>query len=100
MVDSRVIPVSANGCGIVIVYCRWHHGCGSHDNVCNPCQKESMGPVRILQMADATRYRTMTTEELRAAFLIDDLFHPGQIGLTYIDLDRTVIGSAVPTGEP
>jgi 4-deoxy-L-threo-5-hexosulose-uronate ketol-isomerase len=100
MVDSRVIPVSANGCGIVIVYCRWHHGCASHDNVCNPCQKESMGPVRILQMADATRYRTMTTEELRAAFLIDDLFHPGQIGLTYIDLDRTVIGSAVPTGEP
>jgi 4-deoxy-L-threo-5-hexosulose-uronate ketol-isomerase len=51
-------------------------------------------------MADATRYRTMTTEELRAAFLIDDLFHPGQIGLTYVDLDRTVIGSAVPTGEP
>src|SRR3984885_15423640 len=84
----------------IIAYRRWHHGCGSCANVRNPCQKESMGPVRILQMADATRYRTMTTEELRAAFLIDDLFHPGQIGLTYVDLARTVIGSAVPTGEP
>ena len=84
----------------ITAYCRWHQGCASYDNVRNPCQKESMGPVRILQMADATRYRTMTTEELRAAFLIDDLFHPGQIGLTYVDLDRTVIGSAVPTGEP
>ena len=51
-------------------------------------------------MADSIRYRRMTTEELRQTFLIDDLFRPGQIGLTYVDLDRAVIGSAVPTGEP
>src|ERR1700689_4774949 len=51
-------------------------------------------------MADAIRYRTMTTAELRETFLIEHLFHPGQIGLTYVDLDRTVIGSAGPTGEP
>jgi 4-deoxy-L-threo-5-hexosulose-uronate ketol-isomerase len=56
--------------------------------------------VKILQMADAIRYRTMTTEELRETFLIDDLFHSGVIGLTYVDLDRTVIGSAVPTSGP
>ncbi|MGA2652808.1 MAG: 5-dehydro-4-deoxy-D-glucuronate isomerase [Terracidiphilus sp.] len=56
--------------------------------------------MKILQLADAVRYRTMTTEELRETFLIDDLFQPGQIGLVYVDLDRTVIGSAVPTGEP
>ncbi len=56
--------------------------------------------MKTLQMADAIRYRTMTTSELREAFLIDDLFQPGKIGLTYVDLDRTVIGSAVPTGEP
>jgi 4-deoxy-L-threo-5-hexosulose-uronate ketol-isomerase len=55
--------------------------------------------MKILQMADAIRYRTMTTKELRDTFLIDDLFQPGQVGLTYVDLDRTVIGSAVPTGE-
>ena len=56
--------------------------------------------MNILQMADAIRYRTATTAELRETFLIDDLFHPGQIGLTYVDLDRTVVGSAVPTGKP
>ena len=56
--------------------------------------------MKVLQMADSVRYRRMTTEELRQTFLIDDLFRPGQIGLTYVDLDRAVIGSAVPTGEP
>jgi len=56
--------------------------------------------VNILQMAGPIRYRTMTSAELRDTFLIDNLFHPGQIALTYVDLDRTVIGSAVPTGEP
>jgi len=55
--------------------------------------------MKILQVADAIRYRTMTTEELRETFLIGDLFQPGQIQLTYVDLDRTVIGSAVPTSD-
>jgi 4-deoxy-L-threo-5-hexosulose-uronate ketol-isomerase len=56
--------------------------------------------MKILQMADAIRYRTMTTEELRETFVISDLFQLGQINMTYVDLDRTVIGSAVPTGAP
>jgi 4-deoxy-L-threo-5-hexosulose-uronate ketol-isomerase len=56
--------------------------------------------MKIVQMADAIRYRTMTTEELCATFVISDLFQPGQICLTYVDLDRAVIGSAVPTGAP
>jgi 4-deoxy-L-threo-5-hexosulose-uronate ketol-isomerase len=55
--------------------------------------------MKILQLADAVRYRTMTTEELRKTFLIDDLFLPGGIDLIYVDLDRTVIGSAVPAGQ-
>jgi 4-deoxy-L-threo-5-hexosulose-uronate ketol-isomerase len=87
-------------CVIVIVYFGWPFGIASCDGVRGACQKESMSPLRIIQMADAIRYRTMTTEELRESFLIQDLFRPGQIGLTYVDLDRTVIGSAVPTGEP
>jgi 4-deoxy-L-threo-5-hexosulose-uronate ketol-isomerase len=82
--------VAVSGCGIVIVY-RKQLWIGN---------KESVSPVKILQMADAIRYRTMTTEELRETFLIDNLFHPGEIGLIYVDLDRTVIGSAVPTSEP
>jgi 4-deoxy-L-threo-5-hexosulose-uronate ketol-isomerase len=56
--------------------------------------------MKILQMADAIRYRTMTTEELRETFVVSDLFRPGEICMTYVDLDRTVIGSAVPTGAP
>lgn len=55
--------------------------------------------MKMLQMADAIRYRTMTTEELRETFLVKDLFQPGQIDLIYVDLDRAVIGSAVPTAD-
>jgi 4-deoxy-L-threo-5-hexosulose-uronate ketol-isomerase len=56
--------------------------------------------MRILQTADAIRYRTMTSEELRQAFVVSNLFEPGRVSLTYVDLDRTVIGSAVPTETP
>ncbi|MGD0800588.1 MAG: 5-dehydro-4-deoxy-D-glucuronate isomerase [Terracidiphilus sp.] len=56
--------------------------------------------MKILQMADAIRFRTMTTKELRETFLVDGLFQPGQVRLTYVDLDRAVIGSATPTAEP
>jgi 4-deoxy-L-threo-5-hexosulose-uronate ketol-isomerase len=52
--------------------------------------------MRLIQVADAVRYPRMTTEELRASFLVDGLFNPGRIDLAYIDLDRTVVGSAVP----
>jgi 4-deoxy-L-threo-5-hexosulose-uronate ketol-isomerase len=56
--------------------------------------------MKILEMADAIRFRTMTTAELRSTFLVDDLFYAGKLTLTYVDLDRTVIGSAVPLAEP
>jgi 4-deoxy-L-threo-5-hexosulose-uronate ketol-isomerase len=52
--------------------------------------------MKLIQMADPVRYPRMTTEELRATFLLDGLFKPGEITLVYVDLDRTVIGSAVP----
>jgi len=39
----------------------------------------------------------MTTDELRAAFLIEDLFRPDEVVLHPVDLDRVIIGSAVPT---
>ena len=56
--------------------------------------------MKLIQIADAVRYPRMTTAELRATFLLDDLFEPGQVKLVYVDLDRTVIGSAVPLGSP
>ena len=55
--------------------------------------------MKWLQMADAVRYPRMTTAELRETFLIEDAFRAGEIVLTYVDLDRAVIGGAVPTTE-
>jgi len=42
----------------------------------------------------------MTTAELRSKFLVQDLFTPGAINLRFIDLDRVVLGGAVPTKGP
>jgi 4-deoxy-L-threo-5-hexosulose-uronate ketol-isomerase len=53
--------------------------------------------MKLLQMADAVRYPRMTTAELRETFLLEQMFRPGALELAYVDLDRTVIGSAVPT---
>jgi 4-deoxy-L-threo-5-hexosulose-uronate ketol-isomerase len=53
--------------------------------------------MKLLQMADPVRYARMTSEELRATFLLEGMFTPGSIECAYVDLDRTVIGSAVPT---
>ena len=52
--------------------------------------------MRVLQMADEVRYPRMSTAELRSTFLLEDLFEPDRVKLVYVDLDRTVIGSAVP----
>jgi 4-deoxy-L-threo-5-hexosulose-uronate ketol-isomerase len=54
--------------------------------------------MKLVQMADPVRYARMTTEELRATFLLEGMFQPGKIEFAYVDLDRTVIGSAVPLG--
>src|SRR6201999_13642 len=51
----------------------------------------------LVQMADPVRYARMTSAELRETFLLEGMFTPGQIEVAYVDLDRTVIGSAVPT---
>ena len=50
-------------------------------------------------LPDAYRVRTMTTEELRASFLVPGLFQAGQLTLRAIDLDRVVLGAAVPMRE-
>lgn len=42
----------------------------------------------------------MTAREIRETFVIDDLFRPGEVSMTYVEVDRAVVGSAVPLGEP
>jgi len=51
-------------------------------------------------IADPVRYPTMTTAQIREAFLIDTLYEPGALHLAYVDLDRAVVGMAVPQSAP
>src|SRR5271154_605277 len=56
-------------------------------------------PMKTYLMADPIRYRTMTTTQLRETFLVENLFTPNEIPMVYCDVDRTIIGSAVPTNK-
>jgi 4-deoxy-L-threo-5-hexosulose-uronate ketol-isomerase len=49
---------------------------------------------------DADAVRTMTTEQLRERFLFSGLFKPGAVTLEVTDLDRLVVGGAVPLDKP
>jgi len=51
-------------------------------------------------IADPVRYPTMTTAQIREAFLINALYEPGAVHLAYVDLDRAVVGMAAPLGTP
>ena len=51
-------------------------------------------------MPDQIRYATMTTQQLRDSFLLENLFRPSVVEAVYVDADRTVIGSAVPVDTP
>ena len=52
--------------------------------------------MNTILMADPQRYPRMTTQELRHTFLLSGLNQPGAITLHYLDLDRAVVGMAVP----
>jgi 4-deoxy-L-threo-5-hexosulose-uronate ketol-isomerase len=47
-----------------------------------------------------TEYTTLSTDQLRAAFLLDGLFAPDKVELVYTDADRAIVGSAVPGRSP
>lgn len=49
---------------------------------------------------DPVRSEAMSTAELRESFLIDSLFAADRICLIYSDLDRAIVGSAVPAAGP
>ena len=44
--------------------------------------------------------RALTTHELRESFLLTDLFVPAKVTLRITDLDRAIVGGAVPTTTP
>ncbi|MEI6604282.1 MAG: 5-dehydro-4-deoxy-D-glucuronate isomerase [Verrucomicrobiota bacterium] len=57
-----------------------------------------MMPTRLLP--SPREAAVLNTNELRAAFLLEDIFVAGAISLTYTDMDRAIIGAAIPTTQP
>ena len=49
--------------------------------------------------ADQQRYRTMRNVELRDSFVVSNLMKPGALSMTLSDIDRGIVGSAVPLGD-
>ena len=56
--------------------------------------------MEIRYGVDKVRFQRMNTEEVRQAFLVNTLFDLGAIQLIYSEVDRVIIGSAVPTKKP
>jgi 4-deoxy-L-threo-5-hexosulose-uronate ketol-isomerase len=56
--------------------------------------------VETRQAIDPNTAATFGTDRLRAEFLIQQLFTPGEVRLTYSHLDRLVVGGATPLGTP
>ena len=56
--------------------------------------------VTVEHLPDAHRARSLSTDGLRSSFLVQGLFTPGAITLRHLDLDRVVLGGAVPIGAP
>ena len=55
--------------------------------------------MEFLFTADRERYRRMTTSELRESYMVDGMFVPGEMTLCYTDIDRAIVGSAVPLAD-
>ncbi|ADL43395.1 4-deoxy-L-threo-5-hexosulose-uronate ketol-isomerase [Caldicellulosiruptor obsidiansis OB47] len=45
------------------------------------------------------QFKTLTTDEIRKEFLIENLFEYGKINMVYTHVDRVIVGGAVPTVE-
>jgi len=55
--------------------------------------------MQTRNVADATHMTRMTTAELRANYLVENLFQPGTVQLVYTDVDRAIVGGIVPTTQ-
>ena len=58
---------------------------------------------KIMQIQNSPRieeYEMMSTPELRDSFMLPELFQTGKCELVYWEVDRAIIGSAVPLDSP
>lgn len=58
------------------------------------------GGMNFRSTTDRDGLRRMTSRDLRDTFVIGDLFRPGEVSMTYVEVDRAVVGSAAPLGAP
>ena len=56
--------------------------------------------LEIRPAVSRNEYERMNTQELRKAFLVENLFQPGEPRLVYWETDRTILGSIVPVANP
>jgi 4-deoxy-L-threo-5-hexosulose-uronate ketol-isomerase len=56
--------------------------------------------MEIRQPVHSEHARTLDTAGLRRHFLIDSIFVPGEITLTYSQIDRIIVGGVMPTAAP
>lgn len=59
-----------------------------------------MTAIGVRQACSPDEARQLGTDELRRRFLIEELFGPGRVSMTYSHVDRVVVGGAMPAGEP
>jgi 4-deoxy-L-threo-5-hexosulose-uronate ketol-isomerase len=56
--------------------------------------------MKLRASTDREGLRRMTAQDIRDTFIIGDLFRPGEVSMTYVEVDRAVVGSAVPLDTP
>ncbi len=54
--------------------------------------------MELRYAADQVRFQRMTTDEIRENFMVD-LFTPDEIAMVYSNVDRAIVGSAVPVSK-
>ena len=55
--------------------------------------------MEVRYSPDPVRFSRMTTQEVRENFLVESLFQPDNIEMLYSDVDRAILGSAVPADQ-
>ncbi|CAN5447200.1 5-dehydro-4-deoxy-D-glucuronate isomerase [soil metagenome] len=56
--------------------------------------------MNIRSTTDRDGLRRMTARDIRDTFVIGELFRPGEVSMTYVEVDRAVVGSAAPLTTP
>jgi 4-deoxy-L-threo-5-hexosulose-uronate ketol-isomerase len=55
--------------------------------------------LKLRTTADPVRFDRLSSEEVRESFLIDTLFTADVVSMVHLDLDRAIVGSAVPATQ-